>query len=488
MTTGTVRSFQLFVGGQDAAAESGRTLPTVNPATGEEWAAYADAQESDVAAAVAAARAASTEGPWSSMSASGRGRLMMRLADAVAANVDELALLETTDNGRLLRDATAQLRSVPEWLFYFGGLADKIEGAVVPLPRPDAFAYTRKEPLGVVGVITPWNSPLWLTIVSAAPAIAAGNTIVVKPSEFAGASVLLLARLADEVGFPPGVINVVTGGAAAGTALVDDPRVAKLAFTGSTATGAAIAARVAGRLARYTVELGGKSPNIVFADADLDAAEEGAVSGIFGNAGQACVAGSRLLVDAQIYDDFVVRVIRRADELRVGDPLEETSDVGPIATAPQLGRVESMVDAARAAGAEVAAGGCRAQVDSRPEGFYYRPTVLVRVDNDHSIAQDEVFGPVLVALPFRDEDEAVALANDSRYGLAAGVWTRSLDRAHRVSGRLQAGMVWLNTYKAIAYSTPFGGYKDSGIGRLNGRAAVEEFLQTKTVWHEPGSA
>jgi aldehyde dehydrogenase (NAD+) len=475
----------MYVAGAEIPAESGATIPSVNPTTGLAWASYPDARDFDVSRAVQAAHAALVNEEWAGMSASARGRLLVRLADQVAEHADVLALLETTDNGRLLRDATAQMRSVPGWLFYFGGLADKIEGAVLPLPRPEAFAYTRKEPLGVVAVITPWNSPVWLTVVSAAPALAAGNTIVVKPSESAAASVLLLARLASEVGFPAGVFNVVTGGAAAGGALIDDPRVAKIAFTGATTTGKAVAARAGARLARCTVELGGKSPNIVFADADLVAAEDGVIGGIFGNAGQACVAGSRLLVEHAIYDAFVERIIQRAKALRVGDPMDERSDLGPIATSNQLERIEAFVEAARKDGVGVAIGGGRARVEGCPQGFFYSPTVMTNVSNDDPIAQEEVFGPVLVAMRFRSEDEAVALANASRYGLAAGVWTRSLDRAHRVARSLQAGMVWLNTYKAVAYSTPFGGYKDSGVGRLNGRGAVEEFLQTKTIWHEP---
>jgi aldehyde dehydrogenase (NAD+) len=422
---------------------------------------------------------------WRDASATQRGRLLRRLAAIVADHADELARLESTENGRLLREAAGQMRVVPDWLEYFGGLADKVEGAFIPLAHPDAFAYTRREPLGVVAVIVPWNSPVWLTVVSAAPALAAGNTVVVKPSEVASASVVRLAELAGETGIPPGVFNVVTGRGAVGAALVDHPAVSKIAFTGGTQTGREIASRAGARLARCTVELGGKSPNIVFADADLAAAERGVVSGIFGNAGQACVAGSRALVEASIFDEFLERVVVRARALAVGDPLRDDSDLGPIATEPQLHKIERIVAGAAGRGGQVVAGGERATVDGLPDGFFYRPTVLTGLSSEDAIAREEIFGPVLVPFRFETEEEAIELANETEYGLAAGVWTSKLERAHRVSRRLEAGMVWLNTYKSISYLTPFGGYKASGIGRLNGREAVGEFLQTKTVWHEP---
>lgn len=481
------RHFGLFIDGAAAEPRSTTRIPTVDPTTGEEWATYANADQADVARAVGSAVNAASDGAWAKMPATDRGRIMVRVADLVGGHSDELAELETQDNGRLLRESRGQLATVPDWWFYFGGLADKLEGAFIPLGPPDAFAYTRREPLGVVGVIVPWNSPVWLTVLSITPALAAGNTVVVKPSEFASASVLRLAELAAEAGLPPGVFNVLTGDGSTGRALVEDRRVAKIAFTGGGATGAQVAASAAGRLARATVELGGKNPHIVFADADLDAAEAAVIAGIFGNAGQACVAGSRLLVENSIYDEFLDRILARAGALRIGAPRDPASDLGPIATAPQLARIEAMIAAAVDDGAVVQCGGGRASVENLPRGFFYNPTVLTGVDNRDRIAQEEVFGPVLVPLPFSSEDEAVALANASRYGLAAGVWTTTLERGHRMARRLQAGMVWLNTYKRNSYLTPFGGYKESGIGRLNGQAAVDEFLQTKTVWHEPST-
>jgi acyl-CoA reductase-like NAD-dependent aldehyde dehydrogenase len=477
-----VATLTLHISGESVPALSGSTIETVNPATGQAWAALPDASEDDVDRAVTAARDAFVG--WSEMAASDRGRALMRLAERVAEHAEELAQLESTENGRLIGEARAQMGITPRWFEYYGGYADKVEGSAIPLGRPDAFAYTRREPLGVVGIITPWNSPVWLTVASAAPALAVGNTVVVKPSEFASASVIRLAELTADAGFPPGVFNVVTGRSAVGAALVDHPDVAKIAFTGGTETGRRIAERAGRRLARCTVELGGKSPNIVFADADLDAAEAGTTSGIFGNAGQACVAGSRLLVEASIYDEFVERITARAAGLRVGDPFDEQSQLGPIATEPHLNRIEAVVDQAGARGA-VISGGKRVTVDGLPDGFFYRPTIVAGVANSDPIAQEEIFGPVLVPLSFETEDEAVELANASPYGLAAGVWTTRLDRAHRVARRVQAGLVWLNTYKAISYLTPFGGYKASGIGRLHGQEAVDEFLQTKTIWHEP---
>jgi len=376
---------------------------------------------------------------------------------------------------------------IPEWLYYFGGLADKVEGRVIPHDRGSVFNYTLREPLGVVGIIIPWNSPVLLTMYTLAPALAAGNTVIIKPSEHASASVIETVRLAEQVGFPPGVINVVTGDGEAGSALVDHPGVASVAFTGSDATGKQIAARAAGRLAASTLELGGKSANIVFADADLEAAEAGILAGIFGAAGQTCVAGSRALVAAEIHDELLERLARRAQTIRLGDPMDEGTQMGPIANPPHLARVARMVDEARADGAQVVSGGDHGQVDGLPGGLFYRPTILSGVENTSRIAQEEVFGPVLTVIPFRDEAEAIALANGTRYGLAAGLWTNDVRRAHRVARELQAGTVWINLYRAITYNSPFGGYKASGSGRVNGAEAIEEFLQTKSVWCELSS-
>ena len=481
---GAVKRYGLYIGGEDVDAVSGRTFEALNPTTGRAWAEVAEAGAEDVDRAVRAARAAFEDERWRGLSPTRRGRLMMRLADLIGDRAEEIAAIEVADNGKLYKEMLAQLRVIPEWLYYFGGLADKVEGRVIPLDRTSVLNYTLREPLGVVGIIVPWNSPVLLTMYSLGPALAAGNTIVVKPSEHAPASVLETLRLAEEAGFPPGVLNVVTGAGETGRALVEHAGVAKIAFTGSETTGKQIAASAGARLAPVSLELGGKSPNIVFADAAVEAAEAGVLAGIFAAAGQSCVAGSRALFERGIYDELLGRVQDRAASVVLGDPMDEATQMGPIANVPQLERVESMVGAAREEGARLVAGGSRAAIAEFPDGLFYEPTILDGVGNDATIAQNEVFGPVLTVLPFETEEEAVALANGTRFGLAAGVWTRDVKRAHRVARALQAGTVWINTYRAITYNSPFGGYKESGYGRVNGAEAIDGYLQTKSVWTE----
>ena len=482
--TGTVETIDFFVAGEPTPANDGGRFESVDPSRGVAWASVAEASAGDVDAAVRNADDAFGSDAWRSLSASRRGRLLMKLGDAIAENAEQLALIETRDNGKLYKEMVTQLRIVPDWLYYFGGAADKIQGATIPLDRLSILNYTVREPYGVIGVITPWNSPIFLTMMSVGPALAAGNTVVVKPSEVTSASMVDVGRLAVEVGFPPGVLNVVTGRGITGEALVKHPLVAKVAFTGGTLSGRSVAIEAAKRLVPMTLELGGKSANIVFDDADLDAAEAGVLAGIFAAAGQTCVAGSRALVHRAVIDELMERLTRRANDVLIGDPMHDETQMGPVATAGQLAKVESFVSEAVDGGAELVAGGRRQQVTGLPDGFFYRPTILANVDRTSHLAQEEVFGPVLALFPFETDDEAVAIANGTAYGLAGGVWSRDIGRAHSVARRLQAGTVWLNMYRAMAPQSPFGGYKSSGIGRINGLEGLDEYLQTKSVWCE----
>ena len=403
--------------------------------------------------------------------------------DLIARDAEKLAAIEVRDNGKLLAEMAGQVRYIPEWFHYFGGLADKIEGGVLPTDKPDMFTYTKREPLGVVVAITPWNSPLLLLTWKLAPALAAGNTVVIKPSEFTSCSTLALMELVKEAGFPDGVVNTVTGyGSEIGSALVEHPLVAKVAFTGGDATGAAVYAAAAKGIKHVTLELGGKSPNIVFADANLDDAVKGAISGIFAASGQTCIAGSRLLVQRSVYDEVSAKVVAFARTARLGDPMEKTTQVGPITTLPQREKVLSYIDIARGEGAHCLLGGKTPSAPELAQGWFVEPTIFGDVSNDMRIAREEVFGPVLSIIPFKDDEEAIEIANDTLYGLASGVWTSNIRRAFTMADRIRAGTVWVNTYRAVSFMAPFGGYKKSGIGRESGQAAIDEYLQTKCVW------
>jgi len=472
----------MLIGGEWVDPASGEWFESVNPFTAAPWALVPRGTKHDVDRAVEAAKRA-FYGSWRKLTASARGALLRKLGDLIAAQAPRLAEIETTDNGKLVAEMKAQLNYIPQWFYYFGGLADKIEGRVIPIDKPGVFNFTREEPLGVVAAITPWNSPLMLAAWKLAPALAAGNTVVWKPSEFSSVSALEFGKLFEQAGFPPGVVNIVTGfGADVGEPLTTHPDVAKVAFTGGDKTGEHVYQLAARGLKHVTLELGGKSANIVFDDADLDQAVKGVVSGIFAATGQTCIAGSRALIHRPIHDEFVERLLALAKTARMGDPLELTTQVGPVTTQPQYQKILDYIRIAKDEGAACALGGAPA---SRPEcgrGWFVEPTIFTGVAPHMRIANEEVFGPVLSIIPFDDEDEAVRIANGTVYGLAAGVWTTSIRRALVMSERLEAGTVWVNTYRAVSYMSPFGGYKRSGIGRESGIEAIREYLQTKSVW------
>ena len=477
-----MKEYQHYINGAWTDPKSGEWFDTENPYTGEVWAKIARGNAADMDRAVAAAKQA-FEGGWGTSLPSYRGKLLCRLADIIDREADRLGRLEVQDNGKLLAEMGGQTKYIGEWYRYFGGLADKIEGTVIPTDKPNMFNFTRYEPFGVVGLITPWNSPLLLVAYKLAPALAAGNTAVIKPSEFTSASTLEFMELIAEAGFPDGVVNVVTGfGAEAGGPLVDHPDVAKIAFTGSDLSGQKIYEQGAKKLIPVTLELGGKSPNIVFDDADKEAAVMGAISGIFAATGQTCIAGSRLLVQKSIHDEFVARLIEVAKTAKIGDPMSLDTHVGPVTTPPQFKKVMDYLDIAKAEGANCVLGGGAYTGEGAKGSQFVEPTIFTGVSNDMRIAQEEVFGPVLSVIPFEDEAEALRIGNDINFGLAAGVWTSDIGRAIRMSERLRAGTVWVNTYRVVSYMTPFGGYKRSGLGRENGQQAIMAYLQQKSVW------
>jgi aldehyde dehydrogenase (NAD+) len=468
----------MFVGGKWVPSQSGKTFETLNPASGEVICRVAEGDKADVDLAVKAARKA-MDGPWGRMNATDRARLLNKLADAIEDNLDELAALESLDNGKPIRDSLgADLPLTVKCYRYYAGWADKIQGKTVPIDG-NYFCYTRHEPVGVVGQIIPWNFPLLMQAWKWGPALACGNAVVLKPAEQTPLTALRVARLAQEVGFPDGVINVVPGyGPTAGAALASHMDVDKIAFTGETTTGKIVMTAAAqSNLKRVSLELGGKSPNIVFADADLDAAVEGAYFGLFFNQGQCCVAGSRLYVQEGIYDRFLEKMVAKTKARKVGDPFDPTTEQGPQVSQEQMDRVNGYIAAGKKDGAKLLVGG----EPAGGTGYFVPPTVFADVRDEMTIAREEIFGPVMSVLKFKDVDEAVERGNRTFYGLAAAVWTRDVGKALAVSHRLKAGTVWVNCYDVFDAAAPFGGYKMSGIGRELGEYALNLYTEVKTV-------
>jgi len=476
-----MKHYQMYIDGEWCDAADGATLESINPATGEVWASAAVAGEVEVNRAVAAADRALKTGPWAEMNATQRGKLLHRLGDLIAENSQMLGEIETIDSGKLGKETRAQTGYVSDYYYYYAGLADKIQGATLPIDKPDMHVFTKRVPIGVVAAVVPWNAQMFLTATKLGPALAAGNTVVLKASEVAPAPMFEFAKIVEQAGFPPGVVNVITGyGEPCGRLLTSHPDVARVAFTGGPETARHVVRNTAENFAVVSLELGGKSPILVFEDADLESAVNGVIAGNFGAAGQSCVAGSRVFIQSSIREKFLQQLVERTGQIRIGDPLDEDTQVGPLCTREQLDHITESVEDAVAEGARLLIGG------NRPEGFdsgwYYSPTILDCPHQDIRTVREEMFGPILSALSFDTEAEAIEMANNSAFGLGSGVFTSNIARALRVSDAIRSGIVWVNTYRVISPIAPFGGFKNSGPGRECGIDTIYDYTRTKTVW------
>ncbi len=471
--------YQLFIAGEWQAGSKGQTMTSVNPATGQDWATFDCASAADVDRAVGAAKAALDDPAWRDITQTERGKMLFRLADLVAENAQHLGRIETTDSGKLATETMAQTGYVADYYRYYAGLADKIEGAVLPIDKPDMHVFTHHMPIGVIVGIVPWNAQMFLAATKVAPALAAGCTVVLKASEIAPAPMIEFGKLIEAAGFPPGVVSIITGDAEnCAIPLTRHPDVDRIAFTGGPETARHVIRNSAENFAVTTLELGGKSPIIVFEDADLDAAANGLIAGNFGASGQSCVAGTRGLVHRPIYDALVTKTTEKCRDLKVGDPHDPATHLGPLCTLAQVEKIEATLAAATSQGAQVAFGGARADAGDH----YFQPTLVLCDGPDTETLKVEMFGPVMSLLPFDTEGEAIALANDSDFGLGSGVFTENVARAHRVSKRIRSGITWVNTYRAISPIAPFGGFNQSGYGREAGQAAILDYTRTKTTW------
>jgi aldehyde dehydrogenase (NAD+) len=487
ISTTQLEHYAMLIDGEWTEPDGREHLPVTNPFNGRDWATVPVATEADVDLAVRAARQAFADGPWPSFAPAQRARALRALGALIEENAQALSEIQVCENGKPLREVEGQTKALAGHCYFYAGLAETMHGYTLPISVPNMVNYTLREPIGVVAAITPWNSPLALLLWKLAPALAAGNTVVIKPSEVTPVSTLKLAELIMAAGFPRGVVNVLTGAGESGSHLARHADVDRIAFTGSTAVGKVIARSAADRLARISLELGGKSGNIVFSDADLDNAVSGVLAGIFAASGQTCMAGSRALVQEDIYDQFVAKLVERTRKIKLGDPMDPATEMGTVACRPQYEKVLGYIALGQEEGATLLAGGGPPKDSHLADGLFIEPTIFGDVENRMRIAQEEIFGPVLTLIRFRDEHEAVQLANDTRYGLAAGVWCTDVRLAHRVIPKLRAGTVWINNYRKTSYATPFGGYGESGIGRENGIDAIYEYTETKSVWIDTGN-